>query len=295
VTTNHRRYSLRWLARALNTSIEQLKHVACNADSHYRPFSLDKRVIDKPIGALADIQKRIKIALLQRFQFPDSFHGGIRGHSPHTNASLHLNKKCVVKIDLRKHFPMVSSARVYRIWTEYFGFGPKIAALLTRLTTYKGHLPQGTRTSSHLANLALLEVEPQVAEIAQRLGLDYTFFVDDITLSGDRAREALGLVITVMRNASFLVGRKKIAVMGANEAQVVTGLCVNRKQGPTVPRAEIDNIRCAIREWRINVRQGEPSEKLELSIRGRIAHVRRTNPGAASRLEKQLRFSGPTP
>lgn len=280
-------YSLRWLARVLGVPLPLLKRVAANTASYYRPFPLKDRTIDRPVGVLDDIQKRIKKIFLQPIRFPDSFHGGIKGHSPLTNASQHLNQKCLVKIDIRKFYPSVTSATVYQIWT-HFGFGPDIASVLTRLTTYAGHLPLGTSTSGYLANLALVPSDSRVAEISKALQLRHTFFVDDISLSGDRPREAVGSVIDVIREAGFAVGRKKTEIMSNNEAQVVTGLCVNRRHGATVPRAEIDKIRCGIHELRINHQQGEPTERLERKLRGRIAHVRRTNLGAATRLERLL-------
>jgi hypothetical protein len=281
------RYSVWWLARALGITRWQLEYVANHAASYYHPFLRGARLIEPSIGALAEIQKRIKIVLLQPILFPDSFHGGIQHRSPLTNASKHLHKNCIVKIDLRKHFPNVSSARVYDIWTRFFGFGPEIARLLTILTTYNGHLPQGTRTSSHLANLALMDSEPLVAEIAQRLGLDNTYFVDDVFASGGRAREALGPIISVMRQAGFKVGRKKTAVMGANGPQIIAGLGVDREKA-SVPQAASEKIRCAIHELRMHLQAGEPTEQLERSIRGRIAHVKRTNPGTAARLLRKL-------
>jgi hypothetical protein len=272
-----------------------LQSVAANSANFYRPFTLHSgREIDRPTGVLVEIQRRIKIALLQPINFPDSFHGGIKGHSPRTNAAEHLGKSCVVKIDIRKFYPSVSCERVYGIWTTYFGFGRDIASVLTQLTTYKGHLPQGTSTSGYLANLALVESDELVKDITRQLAVHHTFFVDDLSVSGDRAREALGPVIDVIRkSAKFSIGRDKTTIMSAADAQVVTGLGVNGKQA-SVPRKEIAKIRCALRELEASLREGAAgSDRLERRIRGRIAYVQQTNPGAATRLDRKLRLITP--
>lgn len=239
---------------------------------------------------LKEIQRRIKVTFLQPIQFPESFYGGVKGGSPYKNASRHLNQKCVVKIDIRSFYPSVTSKAVYDMWRSEFGFGPDIARILTQLTTYSGHLPQGASTSGYLANLALLPSGDRIRKISEALKVTDTFFVDDVAISGANAREAIGPVIAVIRDAGFAIRRDKTSIMSAHDAQVLTGLCVNRKQGPTVPRAEIEKIRCGIHELRMNLRLGEPTQKLERSLRGRIAYVRRTNPGAAGRLERLLNF-----
>ena len=51
---------------------------------------------------------------------------------------------------------------VYGILVEVFGYGRALASLLTKLTTLEGHLPQGTPTSSYLANLVLRRTDTEI-------------------------------------------------------------------------------------------------------------------------------------
>jgi reverse transcriptase-like protein len=294
VADHTERFSLKWLARTLGVVLPVMKDVAVHSATYYRPFPHKHngkiRIVDRPVGLLKEVQGRIKVSFLQPIQFPESFYGGVKGGSPYKNASRHLNQKCLVKIDIRSFYPSVTSKAVYEMWCSEFRFGPDIARVLTQLTTYTGHLPQGASTSGYLANLALLPSADRIRIISEALQVTDTFFVDDIALSGDHARDAIGPVISAIREAGFSIRRDKMSIMAAHDAQVITGLCVNRRQGPTVPRAEIEKIRCGIHQLRMDLRIGEPTQKLERSLRGRIAYVRRTNRGAAGRLERLLNF-----
>ena len=101
-----------------------------------------------------------------------------RGPSPATNAMVHAGSKCVVKLDLVSFFPSVTCAMVYASWETQFGFGPPITPVLTRLTTHKGHLPQGSPTSGYLANLALIPCIPQIRAVVESLGCTVSFYVE---------------------------------------------------------------------------------------------------------------------
>jgi RNA-directed DNA polymerase len=126
--------------------------------------------------------------------------------------------------DIRSFYPSVTSKAIYEMWRSEFGFGPDIARVLTQLTT--GHLPRGASTSGYLANLALFLSSDRIQRIAEALQLTNTFFVDDIGISGANAREAIGPVIAVLRDAGVAVRRDKTSIMSAHDAQVLTGLCV---------------------------------------------------------------------
>ena len=66
------------------------------------------------------------------------------------------------------------------------GFSPDVASILTKLTTFKGHLPQGSPTSTTIANLVFVPVGDELQSIAEREGLRFTTFVDDVTMSSQQ-------------------------------------------------------------------------------------------------------------
>jgi len=227
--------SVRCLGHILDCSPVVLRKVANDADAYYRSFEISKgkqkkpRQIDCPGGALEEIQARIKTRLLATISWPEGTNGGVKGRSLTTNARPHVRQPEVVNVDIRNFFGTVTAKAVARAWRENFGCGKDVTWLLTRLTTFKGHLPQGARTSTALANLALLPVEQELATYARERGLRFSVFVDDITVSGVAAHEMIDLIARKLGARGFALSRRKTAVMKCGGRQVVTGVVVNRK------------------------------------------------------------------
>lgn len=171
---------------------------------------------------------------------------------------------------------------------DAFGFGHPIASLMTKLTTHGGHLPQGTATSGYLANLVLVPVVDRIKELAVSMGCRVTFYVDDITVSGARARDVLGPLIVIVHGLGLSVGHGKTRVMDRGEPQIVTGYTVNNKNHPSVPLAKREKVRELIHEVRVRRSLGEDVSRFQNSMRGRIAHIGLANPGSAQRLQRLL-------
>ena len=279
-----------WLARTLQTELAQLKTIAKNPQQHYRRFdhrtaSGKVRPIAEPDPALKRIQKRIVGEILRSHQMSPCVQGSIPGHSPRTNAALHRGQAVIVRIDIQNFFPSVTNRMVYGIWVEVFGYGRALASLLTKLTTLDGHLPQGTPTSSYLANLVLRTADEEIQTLADVHNLRYTRFVDDMVLSGSRAREVITAVVKEISRAGFKCNRTKLNVAEPRSQRLVTGYTVDTI---SVPKKERDRLKAAIRQLKRSTTNGDDVAQQVLSIQGRIAHVAQTNPGSAEKLQQQL-------
>ena len=144
----------------------KLAEIAESADVHYSPFALAKpprpferfyarklRPIDNPLQDLKWIQQRIYRRLLKPMCFPSHILGAIPKRSVMDNAEHHLTAALLVTLDVRQCFPSITNIHIYRVWSNFLGCSPPVAAMLTRLTTFGRHLPQGAPTSPLLANL----------------------------------------------------------------------------------------------------------------------------------------------
>ena len=185
----------------------------------------------------------------------------------------------------------MTNEAIYGLWLR-LGYGPRLASLLTRLTTRAGHLPQGAPTSDALANHVLAAVDDRLIAIAEAFDLKLSRYLDNIDLSGTHTREAIPLVIGLLREHGYAVRHKKTFNAGPRSARVVTGYTVNSLRAPSVARAEQRRIRSATHELIQKRRAGQPTTELAERLRGRVAHLRRTNPGAAAGTERQLAAAG---
>jgi len=180
------------LGKALDLEPALLAGVAEHGSSEYR-IAGRKKKSDGSTRLLWDaryplklVQTRIKEKLLDRVVFPAYLFGGLRGKSHISNARSHSGAKLLIAEDVASFFPSITAAHVFGIWRHVFGFSKSVARMLTKLTTRDGELPQGAKTSPQLSNIALWRVEPGLVQSLNRLGMRYSRFVDDISITSRR-------------------------------------------------------------------------------------------------------------
>ena len=140
------------------------------------------RVINPPKDELKEIQKRINKYLVDNIEMPEYAFGGIKFRDNIRNARFHKGQKYVFQTDLKDFFPYITHKKVYEMFVRV-GFSHDVSSILTKLTTYNGHLPQGAPTSTTIANLVFMPTGRALQAIARREGLRFTTFVDDVTMS----------------------------------------------------------------------------------------------------------------
>lgn len=143
------------------------------------------RTINPPKTELKTIQRRINAYLVEHIRMPNYAFGGVKGRDNIQNARFHKGQKYVFQTDLKDFFPFITNKMVYVMFVEN-GFSPDVASILTKLTTFKGHLPQGSPSSTTIANLVFAPVGAELQSIAEREGLKFTTFVDDVTMSSQQ-------------------------------------------------------------------------------------------------------------
>lgn len=278
-------YSLRDLEYRIGFDRRLLRQTAATAGHYYRPFpkkGSKPRMIDNPILILKEIQTRIQERLLSDVSLPDHMHGGVPGRSPITNAGSHVGATVVVTLDIRKFFPSVTNKHIFHVWRDVLDCSPTIARLLTQMTTFEGHLPQGAPTSTTLANIALAENDQEIQSLCEEQNITYTRFVDDLIFSGESARLIINSVVGILKKAGFRVPHAKMRITGPRKRHQITGIVANRKLA--VSREKRANIRAAIH----NLKFLENSKKDLTSINGRIGFVRQVNPRSAGSLQRLL-------
>jgi RNA-directed DNA polymerase len=266
--------SLNLLAyRRLGIAHGLLRELAREADRHY---TVGDRLVDGKIRCVAEpdalLMRTLKTAhrtLLARVPVSNAVHS-VRGRSTFSNAEQHCGQPCVIRLDIEKFFPSVRLGMVEHVWVE-IGYAPRLAQLLALLTTYAGVLPVGAPTSTALGNLVLRKVDARIEAICVSKGVRYTRWVDDLIISGARARELVGPILQLVRTAGFTMNRAKIEIAGSADRQIVTGLTVNG-QRPGLPREVVDRLRAMSRALR-----SEPSvtdrQVLRRSVEGLSAYV----------------------
>ena len=251
--------SLRDLEYRLGEDRETLRALAKNWRAEYDPFQQTKepkpfqrevkagkiRDIDNPSEALKAVQKKILNRLLLPVKLPHFLFGAVRSRCVNKHAMEHIGRGTVVKMDIKSYYPNVTNRHVYFVWRHILLCSPAIAGLLTQLTTYGWHLPQGAPTSPALANLYLASIYGPVLEACSAQGIVATAWVDDLIFSGENARSVMEPVRQILAANGFKLSAKKRIILAGRAPKVITGIRLGAGR-IRAPKDKLHDIRAAI-------------------------------------------------
>lgn len=290
------------LAKALGVHQHILLRVASCADQLYRLAAEEtksdgtKRQTFDAYPVLKEIQTRIKIRILQRVSYPNYLTGSLPGCSPRTNADVHVGSKIAFAEDIANFFPSVSATLVKEIWRGVFGFSGDVADALTLLTVKDNGIPQGAVTSSYLANLVFWGYEPQLVRSFEMKGLQYTRFVDDITVSSKRRlstneqAQIVSAVYGMLRKHGLQPKRKKHEVFTSKRRMISTKLMNNRRVA--LPPDLRQNIRTAVFQLERRVARGQFDIDLSKEIArvtSKVGRLGSFHPSEAKKLKARMK------
>ena len=276
------------LAKLLAVDVEVLKQTPCT----YREVLIPKRSgghrrLLVPILELKDIQRRIVRRVLARWRLHPAATAYRRGTSIADNARPHVGQAVVLKMDLVDFFTSCSAQRIEYLFRLH-GWNRDAAALLARLTTAKGGLPQGAPTSPALSNSFLVPFDLCLDRYVKRFKGTYTRYADDITISfpKDYPRHVRGTIQKVRRLARWWgleahVGRKSL-ILRRHQQQRVTGLVVNERVN--LPRRKRRLLRAIAHRLEV----GKPATMTAEQLAGWKAYaamIRRDPPGPDKRIQ----------
>ena len=118
--------------------------------------------------------------------------------------------------------------------------------------------------------------------------IEFTRFVDDITLSGARADSLVNETAKSVSRIGLRTWRKrkKLKITPRSRRQEVTGLTVNSTTGPSIPRYKRARIKAAIHQ--LAAVSSKDHKQSLASIKGRLTYLGQFNPGSAKRLDRHL-------
>ena len=226
------------LYAVLKTNKTELETVIQNKQSYYYTFPKIKkdkkgnivyengipkqRMINATRGRLNDFQNIIAKKILSTIKLPPNIKGGVKGSSNIANAKAHLGKHYKFKTDIKKYFPSISQDRVFKMFIDN-GFSNKVSTLLTHITTNNYELPQGTPTSTAIANLVFIPIDNKIISFCSTNKLTYTRYVDDLVFSSsfDFKEKILDIIHFVISDGFRISIKKTIYAAGSLE---ITGV-----------------------------------------------------------------------
>ena len=198
-----------------------------------------ERTLSVPNAVLKTVQRRILEQYLYQLEVSEYSTAYCKGKSLLDNASPHIGKECVLKLDISHFFDSIDDDMVY-IVMKRLGLSVHATSLLTHLCTYKAKLPQGTPTSPYIANLVMKQFDEKLGHWCSKHNITYTRYCDDMTFSGEKtdilSANVVGKVKRILYRMGFMLNDKKTVFISSSQQQRVTGVVVNEK--PTLSRSQ---------------------------------------------------------
>jgi RNA-directed DNA polymerase len=280
-------FTLRHLSKITNVDYLLLRKTVMRHRemANYRVFTIKKRsggrrYIHRVSKELFKVQQFINTEILQKIT---PHHASFAFHSEggiHACALSHCGARWLFQYDLKDFFYSIDEIDIYNIFKKN-GYRPLLAFELARICTttalpedsfklqnyksrnlcnmsnykfYKNHrgligvLPQGAPTSPMLSNLAAFKLDNSLAELADKYGLIYTRYADDITFSsssslprGKIITDIHKAIINAIRKNKFYENAKKTRIAGPGARKLVLGLLVDGAV-PRIPKETYKRI-----------------------------------------------------
>lgn len=293
------------LARALSCSEEILVSLASDPEQWVKRHKIPKRrgkghrvVWEAKTPEVRQLYKalahHLHAFLANRAGYPhESAHGYLARRSIRTNAEPHVQKKRLLRADIRDFFSSITGNRIEQALEMHTG--KEMSSLISRLHVIDGGLALGLSSSPIIANFIATPLDESLANLASDLGCTYTRYADDITFSSNQLLPDVKDVEEILKAHSFSLNQRKVRIVKPGQSMFVTGLNVEHPNGPTVPRKMKSRIR---QEFHYARRYGL-REHLEYRYRtiqsginrieGRIAFIKGIEKGLGDQLYREWR------
>jgi RNA-directed DNA polymerase len=203
----------------------------------YQDGTEKTRPIRPSLRELKIVQNSIKNRILAPIKLPEHIHGGVKRRSNITNAKPHQGNKYQFTTDLHSFYPSITHERINETFLS-LGFTNHFSRWLTKLTSWKFQLPQGTPTSTHIANFVFLKTDYQLVDFCNKHDIEYTRYVDDLTFSSPKCfKHLLNEILEIIISNNFKISYRKTKYEGN---QNITGVDVHNNciDGPERIRRE---------------------------------------------------------
>ena len=238
---------LKSVEQDLGISAKTLFSVSNSLSSHYKRVKIPKkngsfRELSVPDEVLKKIQRAIVQKILVYEPISKYAQAYKTGASVQRNASHHVGKKKILKLDIKHFFDSILYSTVKDKCFPAERFSEPIRILLSMLCYNREALPQGAPSSPIITNIIMRDFDEKVGKFCKEKNISYTRYCDDMTFSGDfEEAPIIAFVKAALFEYGYLLNSKKTTVVSSSGRQIVTGVVVNEKV--TVPAEYKSKIR----------------------------------------------------
>lgn len=180
--------SIETLSTMLGLSPNFVWYIKERTKQNYRYFPIPKgkgvREIEAPRVSLKIIQKWLAYHFSKKWVPLQCVHGFTPGKSHVSAAKEHLKARWVISMDIENFFLSTPLEEIKRSLINLGYRNDNSIEILSKLCSLNERLPQGAPTSPIISNISMNKIDEKILELSSFLGITYTRYADDITLSG---------------------------------------------------------------------------------------------------------------
>jgi RNA-directed DNA polymerase len=275
-----------------------------------------KRLVEIPKSRIKSLQKKISIQCLDSIPIHQNAHGYCKNKSCQTLVQQHIAKPTILKMDLQNFFASIDYRKIFNLFFS-LGYNKDISRLFAHLCTTatplsvlsaeliagqqkdywhqrklyrERHLPTGAPSSPVISNLCFFNLDCRLTAFAEKMGLNYSRYVDDMVFSGGRefynkSDYLIKTISKICQSEYFFINHKKTQLLKPHQSQQVCGLVVNQK--PNLTRKNYDQLKAIL----YNCVRTSPKQQNRLNhanfkehLAGKIAYLSQINPQKGQKL-----------
>ena len=275
-------FEIEHLSSLFGIELNELRKMIASPHHFYREFSIPKRkggqrIITAPYPSLLMCQTWIYENILKTIPVHFCAHGYREKRSIISNATPHLNKMSILKMDMQNFFPSIPINWVINLFSS-LGYPNNISYYLASICCLNNGLPQGASSSPCLSNILLKHLDNRLYKLSKKYSLSYTRYADDITLSGYYIPyKIIDIITDIITDTGLSVNNEKTKLIIGDKQKIITGISV-KSENLSLPRATKRNIKQEIHYIK------------QYGLISHISKLKIKNPYYLHSLEGKLRF-----
>jgi RNA-directed DNA polymerase len=229
----------------LSLTVGEVLSIAATAPRRYyvwqveKRSSVDRRTLCHPARELKPLQHYFQRHVLHKLAIHPAATAYVKGGSIKCNATAHVQSRVILKLDFEDFFNSIKVSNWRKYAADFFpGWTADEVEFSCRILFWgrNSYTPRclaiGAPTSPLLSNALMFEVDVELQDFANRFGLVYTRYADDITLSTrgeldrDKAIVAVQRALSRAKYTSVRLKAEKTILVSSKFARRVTGLVI---------------------------------------------------------------------
>lgn len=278
------------------------------APRRYKVYEIPKRsggtrTIAQPARDLKLLQRVLVATVLRALPVHSAATAYQQGRSIRANAAVHKDSNVVLKLDFEEFFPSIKVSDFVRhcrsldsdlavqlgLSTDEDMFVASKLLFWGRGSSEPRCLSIGAPSSPILSNILMNRFDQEIAAAAQKMGVQYTRYADDITLSAANSAAVLQIEAVIERyiqrhrSPTLTLNEVKRGLYTSGQKRMVTGLVITPERKVSLGRHRKRAILSLVHRFKIGLLT--PPEIAE--IQGLVAFARDVEPTFFQSLQRK--------